>query len=581
MRNNSKNQTTKLSIKATGWQEINWKEVNIRVQDLQDKIVKATMKNNMNEVYRLQEKLITSFEGKALAIRRVVTSQGGKTPGVDNVTWLTPADRFKAIKELGLITKDYNSYESSPLKRVMIPKSNSTELRPLGIPTIMDRAVQAVYHLAIDPVVEVRSDPNSYGFRKGRSQHDAIAYIRSWMDKTHSPEYILVTDIAKCMDKISHDFLLANTPICHKHVLKEWLKSGFIFEGHKFSTDAGTPQGGVISPTLCNIALNGVEAAIHEVYPLNKNVKGGRPKIYVCRFADDMVITGINEEILHHVKEIVQEFLAIRGLELKEAKTKIVTIQKGFDFLGFNISRKPFNPRLNNHTKQPTVLIIKPSDKSIKSLISKIKMIIGSNKPEIGILVKELNPVLRGWANYFKISYHSQATFIKIGHYLWTSMINWVSRKHPETSIIKAVKQYIVQGNTRSRHKWVWGVNKADKVKENHEVILNIAEVKPVVHPLLKLSRNPYLLEDKIYFDKRIIEKSSAKFREAIYKKYNHLCPVCQESLHNGENVELHHIIPVKEGGKYTMSNIQPLHQICHQNITHGAANKIKNKIIK
>ena len=160
-------------------------------------------------------------------------------------------------------------------------------------------------------------------------------------------------------------------------------------------------------------------------------------------------------------------------------------------------------------------------------------------------------------------------------------MINWVSRKHPETSIIKAVKQYIVQGNTRSRHKWVWGVNKADKVKEKREVILNIAEVKPVVHPLLKLSRNPYLLEDKIYFDKRIIEKSSAKFREAIYKKYNHLCPVCQESLHNGENVELHHIIPVKEGGKYTMSNIQPLHQICHQNITHGAANKIKNKIIK
>ena len=180
--------------------------------------MKATLKDNMKEVYRLQEVIVISFEGRALAIRRVVTSSGGKTPGVDNIIWDTPKARFHAIKELGLITKNPSSYKSSPLKRVMIPKNNSTELRPLGIPTIMDRAVQAVYHLAIDPVVEVRSDPNSYGFRKGRSQHDAIAYIRSWLDKSYSPEYILETDIAKCFDKISHDFLMKATPICHKHV---------------------------------------------------------------------------------------------------------------------------------------------------------------------------------------------------------------------------------------------------------------------------------------------------------------------------------------------------------------------------
>lgn len=254
---------------------------------------------------------------------------------------------------------------------------------------------------------------------------------------------------------------MKETPICHKHVLKEWLKSGYIFEGIKHSTDAGTPQGGVISPTLCNIALNGIEAAIHEVYPVNKNVKGGKTKVYVCRFADEMVITGRNEEILLHVKEIIQKFLAIRGLELKEAKTRLVKIQDGFDFLGFNITRKPFNPRLNNHTDQPTVLIIKPSDKAIKSITSKINSILKTNKTAIAKLVKELNPVLRGWANYYKISYHSQASFISVGHYLWQSMMRWVRRKHPRSSIMKAVRQYIVQDNVSSRHKWVWGVNKA------------------------------------------------------------------------------------------------------------------------
>ena len=160
-------------------------------------------------------------------------------------------------------------------------------------------------------------------------------------------------------------------------------------------------------------------------------------------------------------------------------------------------------------------------------------------------------------------------------------MMRWVSRKHPNFSIRKALKLYIVTDKTNSKHKWVWGVKKLNKIKTNTEVILNIAEVAPVIHILLKLSKNPYLLENKAYFEKRMIEKISAKFRGAIYKKYNNLCPVCQESLHNGEFVELHHIIPVKVGGKYTISNIQPLHQICHQSITHSVANKTKTEVIK
>jgi RNA-directed DNA polymerase len=186
------------------------------VRDLQNNIVKATISKDMKTVYNLQRKLVTSFEGRAIAIRKVATNSGGKTAGIDNLIWSTPLQRFEAIEKLGLITKNPNSYKSSPLKRVMIPKINSDELRPLGIPTIEDRSVQAVYHLAVDPVVETRSDLFSFGFRIGRYQHDAISYIRSWLDKSYAPEFILEADISKCFDKIDHEFLLKETPICDK-----------------------------------------------------------------------------------------------------------------------------------------------------------------------------------------------------------------------------------------------------------------------------------------------------------------------------------------------------------------------------
>lgn len=402
----------------------------------------------------------------------------------------------------------------------MKPKSNSNELRPLGIPTLIDRAVQAVYLLTVDPVVESKADKFSFGFRVGRSQQDAITSLRTLLDKSYSPEYILETDIAKCFDKISQDHILETTPIGNKHVLKEWLKSGYLFEGKVFSSDEGTPQGGIISPMLCKVALDGLELEIRKVFPVNKTHKKGKPKVYLIRYADDMIITGKDKEVLLQAKKVVQNFLKIRGLELKEAKTRIVSIFDGFDFLGFNLSRKTYNPKINNPTNQSTVLIIKPSDKAIKALKMKIKTIINNNI-EIAAIIKERNPILRGWANYFKISYHTQARFIKLSHYVWNNMMNWVKRKHPNLSIVKATSKYIVRGKTASKHKRVWGINKFDETKENKLVILNIAEVKPVKHSLLKLDLNPYEIENREYFDRRKIVKCEAKFRELIYKNIN------------------------------------------------------------
>jgi RNA-directed DNA polymerase len=206
---------------------------------------------------------------------------------------------------------------------------------------------------------------------------------------------------------------------------------------------------------LCNVALNGIEKEIRKNFPVNKTMKEGKPKVYVSRFADDIIITGKDIQTLNSVKQIIQNFLEKRGLELNESKTKIETIYVGFNFLGFNISRKKFNPKLNNHTEQTTVLVIKPSEKAVKSIKAKIKNIIRKHNSEIAAIIKELNPVLRGWGNYFKISYHSQSTFISIGHLVWQQMMKWVRRKHPRKPIFEASAKYIITGETQSNHKWV------------------------------------------------------------------------------------------------------------------------------
>lgn len=351
-----------------GWHEVNWLNANNKVSAIQQDIVKAVLSQDMKTVYRLQRQLVNSFEARALAIRKVVTNQGGKTAGVDQKIWSTPGSRFKAIAELGEITRTPSKYRASPVKRVLIPKPGTTEMRPLGIPTMIDRAVQAVYHMAVDPVVECSSDPNSYGFRKYRSTHDAITTIRSLMDKATSPQWVFETDIAKCFDKIDHQFLMKQTPICDKIVLEQWLKSGIKIGGTYKDIMEGTPQGGIISPMLCNVALNGVEGHILEQFKRTKVDKntGLRPKVSVIRYADDLVITGSSQALLYKVRPILEEFLNTRGLVLKEAKTRIVNIHEGLDFLGFHIQRRLIDHTLNkSNPRQESVLVIQPAVKSV------------------------------------------------------------------------------------------------------------------------------------------------------------------------------------------------------------------------
>jgi RNA-directed DNA polymerase len=490
------------------WHGVNWKESWKIIKDLQEKIVKATQRRDYIEVYKLQWIILNSFSGRALAIRKVITNSGGKTPGIDDIIWKTPKDYMKALDELALIVKNINKYKASPLKRVYIQKGNSKEMRGLGIPTIMDRAIQALYHLGIDPVVEVDSDRYSFGFRKNRSTHDAITALRNFLDKSVHPRWILKVDIRKCFDKINQNFLIKNTPICHKIVLEQWLKSGIMEEMNYIETKEGTPQGGIISPTLCNIALNGLEKILEKVHPKKKQLKAG---VHVIRYADDLIITGKNKEILLKVKEVLIIFLKERGLELNEEKTKIVQIKKGFDFLGFNIRRMNYNPRLNKKSKQKTILIIKPSKSSINKLKLKIRKHIDKNKPIEGI-IRDINPILRGWGEHKRISYHSQETFITFDHWMYLKMMSWITRH--KGSKLRNLKKYMIRTKTRT---WNWGLS-------NKQIIINLGELPIIKIVPLRLSINPYILANEEYFIKRKEKKIFAKLRAAIYKKFKHTC---------------------------------------------------------
>jgi RNA-directed DNA polymerase len=324
----------------TPWHSINWAKAYGYVRRMQARIVKATQAKRWNKVQVLQRLLTCSFYGKALAVRRVTENQGKRTPGVDEVTWSTPAAKSKAICSL-----KRHGYRPMPLKRIYIPKSNG-KMRPLSIPTMRDRAMQALHLLALDPVSETISDEQSYGFRKARSTHDAIAqcYLNarfngspSAVGPRRSAEWILEADIQGCFDNIDHDWLLANVPM-DKVMLKKWLSAGYM-EGNVVNpTQRGTPQGGIISPVLANFALNGLEDALRKAFSNQSQLD--KAKVNLVRYADDFVITGVSREILEdRIRPAVEQFLAIRGLTLSPEKTKITHISDGYDFLGQNVRR--------------------------------------------------------------------------------------------------------------------------------------------------------------------------------------------------------------------------------------------------
>ncbi|MCI0563929.1 MAG: reverse transcriptase domain-containing protein [Nitrososphaera sp.] len=316
------------SLTGEGWHDINWRKAHQNVRRLQARIVKATQEGRWGKVKALQRLLTHSFSGKALAVKRVTENQGKRTPGVDGKTWSTPASKMAGLKSL-----KQHGYQAQPLRRLYIPKSNGKK-RPLGIPTMKDRAMQALYKLALDPIAETTGDPNSYGFRKERSTADAIMQCFIVLSQKNAAQWILEGDIRSCFDEISHDWLLTHTPT-EKQILHQWLKAGYIERHHWHETESGTPQGGIASPVLTNMTLDGLEVELKKKFPRHKG-----HKVNLVRFADDFIVTGSNPELLEYeVKPFIKEFLRERGLHLSSQKTHITHIEDGFDFLGQTIRK--------------------------------------------------------------------------------------------------------------------------------------------------------------------------------------------------------------------------------------------------
>ena len=529
------------------WHRIDWSKATKQVQRLQARIVKAVQKGKWGKVKALQHLLTHSFSGKALAVRRVTSNQGKKTPGVDGKIWSSPEEKAQAVLSLRR-----QGYQPSPLKRVYIPKKNGKK-RPLGIPTIRDRGMQALYKLALEPVAETTADLNSYGFRPERSTADAAEACFKALAKKASPEWILEGDIQGCFDNISHDWMIANISM-DKVILRKWLKAGFMDKGALFPTEAGTPQGGIISPTLANMALDGLEKVLRK--KIQRNTHTGK-KVNMVRYADDFIITGKSKDLLENeVKPLVEQFLKERGLVLSPEKTKITHIRDGFNFLGWNIRK------YGKHGKY----LQKPADNNTSAFLRKVVGIIKGNKTiKQEQLIALLNPIIRGWGNYHQHAV-AKETFLSLDHMIWEALWQWAKRRHPNKGRNWVKVKYFQASGSRS---WVFSC-KDESGKEM--TLLQLGDIKIVRHVKIKEETNPFDPKWKSYREDRLAKHMAFSFKGRNkllrhWKVQNGDCAICGEKITRETGYYLHHIIRIVDGGPDRHRNRVLLHPQCYNQV--------------
>ena len=527
------------STNWTHWHGIPWQDAHQVVGRLQARIAKAAKAGEWRNVKRLQRLLTRSISAKALAVKRVTENQGRKTPGIDRQTWSTPDDKWQAVGTL-----HHKGYKPKPMRRVYIPKANG-DRRPLGIPTMRDRAMQALHLLALDPTAETTGDTHSYGFRRGRSTADAIEQVRNALGRRHSPKWVLEGDIKGCFDNISHEWLLAHVPM-DKGVLRKWLKAGY-FEGNSlFPTESGTPQGGIISPVLANLALDGLQSKLAGLFRTVREARAA--KVNFVRYADDFIITSSSRELLEEkIKPLVQEFMRERGLELSEKKTLITHVDDGFDFLGWTARW------------QGGMLLTKPARKNVKNFLEKIRGTLRQMRTaRQDDVIDKLNPVIRGWANYHR-SQMATRTFAKTDHLIWQALWRWARRRHPN------------KGERWTKARYFRRIAGRDwRFAEKDKALLTLTSFRKKPHIKIDGSRNPYSPEDEDYFDARLARKMESDLkgrRKLAWLWYwqEGLCPCCNQKITKETGWHIHHVIKRSEGGSEQMSNLQLLHPNCHR----------------
>lgn len=463
------------STKSQDWKSLPWDTFRQEVRRLQMRIAKAIKEKRYGKARALQWILTHSRAAKFLAIQRVTTNKGHRTPGIDNKVWRTDQQKLAAI---ALLRR--RGYKPQPLRRIYIKKKNG-KLRPLSIPTILDRAFQALYMLALQPVAETCADKNSYGFREGRSCADAIKQCFIVLARRTSPLWVLEGDIKSCFDEISHPWMIQNIPM-DRRILEPWLKAGFVENRRLFPTTAGTPQGGIASPVLANLTLDGLEGTLHAA------INSKHDKVNFLRYADDFIVTGATKEILEQkVKPAIIEFLGERGLKLSEQKTVITPITEGFDFLG------------QNARKYGQKLLIKPTRQSVRSVLEKARTRIkGGHGNTAADLIHQLNPILRGWANYHR-HVVSKRIFGRVDYYLYQMLWRWARREHRNKS-----DGWIRQRYFSADPKGAFSIRTQDR--QGQEQVLKVYRLAETVierHIKVRGAANPYDPADVEYFEKR------------------------------------------------------------------------------
>lgn len=536
----------------TEWAAIDWRRIQKNVRVMQIRLTKATQEGDWRRVKSLQRWLTRSFSAKALAVKRVTENQGKRTAGVDQQLWETPAQKFAAIATLSK-----RRYRPLPLRRVYIPKPNGKE-RPLGIPTMRDRAMQALHLLALDPVLETKSDLNSYGFRKNRSTADAMGQIFVRMSQKASAQWVLDADIEGFFDNINHNWMIDHV-LMDKMVLRKWLTSGVIDRKQLLATTAGTPQGGIISPALANWTLNGLEAELllhlTEKYGVAKTRK---LKVGVVRYADDFVVTGASQELLEtEIRPWIEAFLAQRGLRLSATKTRIVHIDDGFDFLGWNFR------------KYKKKLLIKPSKKNAKAFYEKLSKVISDN---LGCrqedLIRMLNPMLRGWAQYHRNVVAKQA-YSRMESLLFWRLMRWAKRRHPKESVDWIRQKY---WRTIGERSWVFAVNVEIDGSTGVMELYSLASTRIERHEKIKGAYHPYDPQWEKYgetlrMDRMLQNMRYRKEWAKLYADQRGLCAHCGYEMDVESGWHDHHIEYLVAGGSDALGNRVLLHPNCHTQV--------------